>query len=106
MQSYEEILLYSRRRSAIRWPFRLLALVIVAVALFVALGSAYIAFTRKDLRAALLALAAAPLAALIARLGVYAVWTGRVGADPYWPFASGSVAAVWIAMAYILASCV
>jgi heme A synthase len=104
MQSHGEILNYSKRGAAIRWPFRLLAMVIVVAVLLAALGSAYVASEHRDPRAALLALTAAPVAALVGRLGGYAVWTGRVIRNPYWPFASGSLVAVWFLIAWIIGS--
>lgn len=104
MQTCEEILLHSRRGSAVRWPFRLLALLVVLAALAGALGSGYIALTHQDPRAAALALAGAPLAALVARLGGYAVWNGTVIQNACWPFASPTVAAAWLSLTWLVGS--
>ncbi len=104
MQTYDEILLHTKRASAIRWPFRLLALIVVLAALAAALGSVYIALTHKDPRAAVLALGYAPLAALLVRLGGYAVWTGSVVRNPCWPFASQAVAVTWLLLTWLISS--
>ncbi len=104
MQSYDEMLLYSKRRSAIRWPFRVLALVFALAVIAAALGGAWMALRHQDLKAALLALAFAPLAALVGRLAVHALRTGRVTANPRWPFASGSVAVTWLLLAWLVGS--
>jgi hypothetical protein len=105
MQSYNEVLLSPRRASAIRWPFRLLALLIVAGSLSALLGNAYLAITRKDPTAALLVLGFVPIAALIGRFGGYAIWKGAVlRNNPYWPFASGSLVAAWLLIAGALGS--
>ena len=102
MQSFDEILDKTNRGRAVRWPFRLLAAVIVLAALFAALGSAYAAFWHRDLRAALFTVSGLPVAALLGRLGGYAAWKGQVLRNPFWPFASGSVAFVWILIAWIV----
>ena len=104
MQSFDEILDSTNRGRAVRWPFRLLAAIIVLGALFAALGSVYTAIRHKDLRAALFALSSIPIAALVARLGGYAVWKGSVIRNPVWPFASGSTALVWVLIAWIVIS--
>jgi hypothetical protein len=104
MRSFDEVLDKSNRGRAIRWPFRLLATVIVLGALFAALGSAYSAFRRKDPSAAVLAVTFAPIAAVVGRLGGYAVWKGYVIRNPFWPFASGSVASFWILVALVVVS--
>jgi hypothetical protein len=104
MQSHGEIPLYSRRPSTIRWPFRLLALILVAGTVLATLGNAYVAFRHKDPTAALLALATAPVAALVGRLGVHALWNGAVVRDPYWPFASGAVVAAWLLLVWAVGS--
>jgi len=106
MQTYDAILLHARRGSAIRWPFRLLALLLVLAALTGTLGSCYIALTHQDPRAALLALAGAPLAALIVRLGGCAVWKGTVAGDACWPFASRKVAMAWLLLTWVVVYCV
>lgn len=104
MQSLDEILDKSNRGRKVRWPFRLLATVIVLGALFGTLGCAVNALRHKDLRAALLALSSVPLTALVARLGGYAVWKGYVIRKPYWPFASGSVVLFWLLISWIIVS--
>ena len=102
MQTFDETLDNTGR--AVRWPFRLLAAVIVLAALFAALGSVYTAFRHKDPKAALFALALVPVAALIGRLGGYAVWNGSVVRNPFWPFASGLVAFAWVLITWIVIS--
>ena len=104
MQRFDEVLDKSTRGRTVRWPFRVLAAIIVLGALLGALGSVYTAVRHKDPRAALLALTFAPIGALVGRLGGYAVWKGGVVRNPFWPFASGSVAMFWLIVALIVVS--
>ena len=104
MQGFDEILERTIRGRPIRWPFRVLAAVIVLAALVGVLGGAYAAVRQRDLRAALLLLAAAPISALMIRLCGYAAWKGRVIGNPNWPFASGAVTLVWLFTAWIIVS--
>jgi hypothetical protein len=101
MQSFDEILDKTNRGRAVRWP---LAAVIMLAALFAALGSAYAVFWHRDLRAALFMVSGLPVAALLGRLGGYATWKGQVLRNPFWPFASGSVALLWLLMTWVIVS--
>ena len=80
----------------VRWPFRLLAAVLVSAALFALLSSAYKAAVYHDLTSALFVLLLLPLTALLVRAGGGAVLLGRVVVAPFWPFASGYVALAWV----------
>ena len=104
MQSFDEIPTLTTRGRQIRWPFRLLAAVMVLAALIGILGGAYSVLGHGGPRAALMLLAAAPVAALTARLCGYAALKGRAIGNPNWPFASGSVALSWLVAAWIIVS--
>jgi hypothetical protein len=104
LQSFDEILDKSNRGRAVRWPFRVLAALLVLAAVFALAGSAYTAFRRGDLRAALYTVTFLPIVALVVRLGGYAVWKGSVLRNPYWPFASGALASLWVLMGLIIVS--
>jgi hypothetical protein len=104
MQGFGEILERTTQGRQIRWPFRVLAAVIVLAASVGVLGGAYSVVTHRDLRAALLLLAAVPISALVMRLCGYAAWKGRAIGNPNWPFASGAVALSWLITAWIIVS--
>jgi hypothetical protein len=104
MQNFDEILDKSNRGRVVRWPFRVLAALIVLGAAFAAWAAASAALRRGDLRAALYTVSFLPIVALVGRLGGYVVWKGHVLRNPYWPFASGSVASVWVLLALIILS--
>jgi hypothetical protein len=104
MESFDEILDKTNCGRAVRWPFRVLAALIVLGAAFAASAAAYAALRRGDIRAVLYTVSFLPIVALVARLGGYIVWKGYVLRNPYWPFASGSVASVWVLIALIIVS--
>ena len=102
MHSYDAIVNSPRGGRAIRWPFRALAAVVVLVIVLATLASGYVAFSHHDLRAAVLALSLAPMAALVGRLGAQVVLRGTVTQNPNWPFASGAAASAWILIALVV----
>ena len=106
MQDWDETLDRSPGARVVRWPFRLLAAVIVLCGLFATLTTTYAALRYTDLKAALFALSMLPIAVLVGRLGSYVAWKGRVLRSPLWPFASGSVAFVWVLLSWAIISCI
>jgi hypothetical protein len=86
----------------VRWPFRILAAILLAAATFAFLGMAYKAVAHHDLKAALAAVSCLPITALLVRTGGGAMLFGRVVGTPLWPFASGYVALAWVAIFYLV----
>lgn len=80
----------------IRWPFRVLAALLVSASVIAFLGSAYAVYARHELKAALSVVTFFPMSMLILRVGFHAVWFGRIAPQFMWPFASGKVALAWI----------
>jgi hypothetical protein len=80
----------------VRWPFRILSVLLIAAALFAFFLLSYLAIVRHDLKAALFAISLLPIAAMLTRSGGGIVVFGRVIPSPTWPFASGLVAFVWV----------
>ena len=85
----------------VRKPFRVLAALLVAAFCFAQIGVAYLAIARHDSKFQLIALALLPVAGLVLRSAGTACATGRVPRRPFWPFASGTVAFVWIMMLFL-----
>jgi hypothetical protein len=85
----------------VRWPFRVLAALLVAAVCFAQISLAYLAIARNDSRSQLLALALLPITGLILRSAGAACATSRVPRRPFWPFASGTVAFVWVMLLFL-----
>jgi hypothetical protein len=88
--------------AVVRWPFRVLGAVLVVASISGLAGALYAAFVGYDIRLALFALAMLPTIALICRSTGFAVVAGRTPPSPFWPFASGKVAFIWILVALII----
>ena len=86
----------------VRWPFRVLAALLVAATLFAQFGSVYHTFAYQDMKAALVTIAFLPLTALLLRTGGGAVMSGQIVRVPEWPFASKNVAGVWVVISLVV----
>jgi hypothetical protein len=82
----------------VRWPFRALGALLVVACTAVVATALYGTFVYHLTQSAIFALALLPTTALIIRTVGAAVLTGRVPPSPLWPFPSGVVALVWIAI--------
>jgi hypothetical protein len=86
----------------VRWPFRILAAILVIAFSFVFLFSSYRAVANHDPVACLNAVTFLPLTALIVRTCGAATLFGRVIATPLWPFAPGYAAFIWVVVVLLV----
>ena len=84
------------------WPFRLLAAILVGAGLLALIQPAFSAIIRHDPRSAAFEIAILPVPALLIRSAGFAVISGRLIANPLWPFASGRVFYVWAILAFLV----
>ncbi|MCP3907509.1 MAG: hypothetical protein GY712_05775 [Oceanicoccus sp.] len=82
----------------VRWPFRVLAMLFLFATLFVFLTTSYLGFFGGNLKMALIAIVILPLVALLGRLVGQIAIRGHVPSSPFWPFATGAVAFVWVVL--------
>ena len=92
----------SPEAALVRWPFRVLAAVLVVAFLGTLVTGAYLVVEHHSVRAVLLTVVVLPLAALVCRSAGHAALVGRVLSNLFWPFASGRVAFVWVFLAFII----
>jgi hypothetical protein len=102
MNHFDETLDKASNGRAVRWPFRVLAAVLLAATLFGFFGAIYRGVNIGDLKGMLDAVVTFPLVTLLCRLAGYAVWKGRVLRNPFWPFASGTVTLIWIVLFLVI----
>ena len=98
MSRFEAYLASAESVRVVRWPFRVLAAMLVAAASFAQISATYLAIAHHETKSALCALALLPIAALIVRTAGLSSLVGRVPVRPLWPFTSGAIALAWIVL--------
>lgn len=94
-----------QKREPVRWPFRLLAAIIVLAAAVALVGTGAMWWSHDVTAPRWQALFALPGVAWLARLAWESAIRGRSPASEYWPFASQGVFAFYL-LAMLAASCV
>jgi predicted permease len=88
----------------VRWPWRVLSLLVLLTMLVVVVAAAWAAAIREDWRAALVIASSMPFAALVVNLLAAAALTGRASRSPtLWPFASARAALAWLIVFLLVA---
>ena len=98
MESFEQRLEKDPNGRVVRWPFRILAALLLGAIGFILSGGFYRLSEAPTVLDALLVFVMLPLALVIGRTVGYVVWKGRVLHNLYWPFPSGLVLLVWIGL--------
>ncbi len=86
----------------VRWPFRILAAGLVGAGVLVLALAIRGAIYNLRPNALLIAVVFLPLVALLIRTCGHAALSGHMLRNPLWPFASGFVAAAWIAIVTVV----
>ena len=98
MESFEQRLAQDSKIRVVRWPFRIFAgllLLAVCIALF---GGIYRLIETPTVTGAFLVVLILPLALVIRRTVGCVIRKGRVPGRLYWPFPSGLLLFMWIAL--------
>ena len=98
MDSFEQRLESDPDGRVVRWPFRILAALLLGVFGFVLFFGIYQFIEAPTVLVALLVFVMLPLAVIIGRTVGCVVWKGRALHNLYWPFPSGLVLLVWIGL--------
>jgi hypothetical protein len=98
MDSFDQTLDQTRTGRVVRWPFRVLAALLLGTMVLVFLGGIYRVVVAPTVMGALCVFVMFPLVILNGRVVGYVVWKGRVLRNPFWPFPSGLVLLVWIGL--------
>jgi hypothetical protein len=80
-----------RPKNSVRWPFRILASLIVAACVFGVIGNVFAGWPIETPLLKWQFLAALPGTAWLGRLAWHVAIHGRPPASPHWPFASDNV---------------
>jgi len=98
MESFEQWLERDRNGRVVRWPFRILATLLLGAFGFVFFYGSYRFIEVPTVLDAILVFVMVPLALIIGRTVGYVVWKGHVLHNLYWFFPSGLVLLVWIGL--------
>ena len=104
MDSSKQRLEDDSRNRSVRWPFRILAAVLLVAVGLALLGGVYRFVKVPSFLGVMVIVTLLPLAVMMARTGGYVVWKGHVPDNLYWPFPSGLILFIWIGIFTLVTS--
>lgn len=104
MDSFKQRLEDDSRNRLVRWPFRILATVLLVAVGLALLGGVYRFVEVRTFLGLMVIVTLLPLAVMLARTGGYVVWKGHVPHNLYWPFPSGLTLFIWIGIFTLVTS--
>ena len=98
MESFEQQLAQDSKVRGVRWPFRIFAALLPLATCIALSGSMYRLIEAPTITGALVVFLLLPLALTIGRTVGFVVAKGRVPGRAYWPFPSGWLLFIWMAL--------